>query len=224
MTNTDEQIRDGLARLTSALTPPPDATERVALRIAQRRRTRRAGIAACGLAVIAATGVAVVVMVGDSEVTGTVAVDPAGPGGSLVLTRPDGSTYSFGEITVECVNDEGMPAPGDTGEDILASSAFRMGDSGLLEPFFYMKVDRRELEVGRTYDAALPENAFVVFAADAGTSDGANEVSSNEPGTAGTVRVLQASCEPVPTLQVELDATLGSEVDQEPMHVAGTLN
>lgn len=50
-----------------------------------------------------------------------------------------------------------------------------------------------------------------------------NEVSSSQPGAAATVPVLEASCEPVPTLRVELDTTLGSDVGQGPVDVAGTL-
>jgi len=48
-----------------------------------------------------------------------------------------------------------------------------------------------------------------------GDHDG-NEVSSSQPGAAGTVPVLEVSCEPVPTLRVEFDPTLGSDVDRGP--------
>jgi hypothetical protein len=59
-----------------------------------------------------------------------------------------------------------------------------------------------------------------LLVAEARDRDGgrANEVGSAEPGTAGTVRVLRASCDPTPVLELEVDTTLGSLVHQ------GTLN
>lgn len=227
MTGTDEQIQDGFARLTSALAPPADAPERVARRITQRRRLRRAGVAVCGVVVIAAAGTAVVIGGDGGDGPGTVAADPAGPDGSLVLTRPDGSTYPFGGITVQC-------GPGPTGQNtgtptIVAQSARRMDGSRLLRPWFYFEGKVGDLELGRTYELPMQggsdEVPLVVFVADvAGDGQDGNEVSSSEPGAAGTVRVLRASCEPAPSLEVEIDATLGSEVEQEPFHVAGTLD
>lgn len=228
MTATDQQIRDGLARLTSALAPPPDTTGRVARRISARRHRRRAGLAGCGLAAITVVGAAAVMTGGDD--TGTVAVDPASPDGSLLLTRPDGSTFSFADVAVECGEEE----PGRIA--VLAQSPRHGDDSRLLSPLFYMAVDLRSVELGRTYDLPLPERVsdsdpfvsdsdpFIVFVADAGTSDEGNEVSSSQPGAAGTVRVVRASCDPLPTLHVELDATLGSEVGQGTLHVSGTLD
>ncbi len=220
MPGTDDQIREGFERVTSALTPPPDATERVAQRITQRRRMRRTGVVACGaVAVVAAVGTAALLAGGDG--TGTVADDPA-PGGSVVLTRPDGSTYPFDDVTVEC-------GPGTTGRTtVLASTPRRLDGLRVLAPFLYVEANMRNLELGRTYELPLKgdsdEVPLVVFVADAAVNDqDGNEVSSSEPGAAGTVRVLEASCEPVPTLRVELDTTLGSEVDQGTLDVAGTL-
>ncbi len=67
----------------------------------------------------------------------------------------------------------------------------------------------------------------MLFAADSGiTEDGperANEVSSAEDGAAGEVRVLRASCDPTPVLELEVDATLGSELEgRAPWQVEGS--
>ncbi len=50
----------------------------------------------------------------------------------------------------------------------------------------------------------------------------ANEVSSAEEGAAGSVVVARASCDPVPVLELEVDATLGSEVAQGTLHLSGS--
>ena len=50
----------------------------------------------------------------------------------------------------------------------------------------------------------------------------ANEVSSAEEGAAGSVVVARASCDPVPVLELEVDATLGSEVEQGTLHLSGS--
>lgn len=222
MTGTDEQIRDGFGRLAAALTPPPDATERVAQRIAERRRRRRVGVVGGAVAVIAAIGATVVSGLGDREDTGAVAVDPAEAKGSVVLTRPDGSTHTFDEVTVAC-------RPSATGQQVITAFSPRdMEGRQLLSPWFYFQGDPRDLAAGGTYELPLrgdtDELPLIVFVADIEIDDReGNEVSSAQPGAAGTVRVLEASCDPDPILRVEFDTTLGSEVNQGALDVAGTL-
>ena len=64
---------------------------------------------------------------------------------------------------------------------------------------------------------------MILFMADSEGTGRANEVSSSEAGAAGTVRVLEASCDPVPVLRLEVDMTLGSEVEQNTLDLAGSL-
>jgi hypothetical protein len=53
-------------------------------------------------------------------------------------------------------------------------------------------------------------------------SEGQSEVASSTDSS-GTVRVLHASCDPTPVLELEVDATLGSEVGKESLDLAGSL-
>jgi hypothetical protein len=67
--------------------------------------------------------------------------------------------------------------------------------------------------------------AFVLFAADADSESPGkrgNEVSSAESGAAGTVRVLRASCDPTPVLEIQVEATLGSEVQRGTLDLVGS--
>ena len=66
--------------------------------------------------------------------------------------------------------------------------------------------------------------ALNLFAADpdvAPTEKRANEVSSAEYGSTGTIVVAHASCDPTPVLDLEADVTLGSEVEQGTLDLAG---
>ena len=99
-------------------------------------------------------------------------------------------------------------------------------DEALTEPYFFVAVLVDEAD-GKTYklpldraDGPSDEDPLVVFAAGAG--EDANEVSSAEPGAAGTVRVVRASCDPTPVLKLEVDTTLGSEVEQGTEKLVGT--
>jgi len=49
-----------------------------------------------------------------------------------------------------------------------------------------------------------------------------NEAASSAGGS-GTVRVLRAACEPTPVLELEVDGTLDSEVEKDPLKVSGSL-
>src|SRR5688500_11121198 len=99
---TEEQIKDGYDRLDSSLHPPMDAFDRVEKRMTLRRRRRWAGTAAGAALVAAAVGGYAAVSAGstDDGRNGLVAVEP--PSRSLVMTRPDGSTYEFDDLTISC--------------------------------------------------------------------------------------------------------------------------
>jgi hypothetical protein len=231
-TDHDEQIATAYARLGTALAPPPDVAVRAESLVVVRRRRRR--LARAGMAGVLAAGVVGgVVLLGSGDVPGgdTVATDQPGPEGSFVVTRTDGSTFTVEDLTVSCDRTpNGDPAePG----RIYLYSPFEPDASGekLARPFLYVDavVDR---VVGRTFDlpfdsasGSSEDRAFVLFVADAGSGPGTgrpNEVSSSEPGAAGTVQVTRASCDPTPVLELEADATLGSEVQQGTFTVVGS--
>lgn len=231
----EQQIQDGFDRLQGALAPPVDAAERVQRRVRARRRHRRTALVGAGALVVAgAAGGAVVLGSGDDGTDRVVASDPGTQqGGSFTLTRADGSTIVVDDLTVSCDQ-----APGPIGEPaepghLYLSSPFLLDESEerLEQPFLYLDLDTRRTD-GR--DLTLPvesrsgsseDRALLLFAADAdGSGDGpdrANEVSSAEPGAGGTVRVLRASCDPVPVLELEVDAALGSEVQQGAWRIEG---
>jgi hypothetical protein len=97
------------------------------------------------------------------------------------------------------------------------------------QPFVYFEGRIDELQGDRPF--TLPVDGpgdsdsypFVLFAADTEGSPEGNEVSSATGGAAGTVRVLRAACEPTAVLELEVDATLGSEEGRQSLDLAGTV-
>jgi hypothetical protein len=228
-TEKDEQIGTAYERLEGALAPPPDHAERVQRRIDVRRRGRR--VARTGLAAVVVVGVVGGVAYARSgdDPSGTVAVDqPSGPESTLVLTRSDGSTYAFPDVTVSCDPPADSDGPA-TGRIYALSPRHIEGDSPT-EPFIYFEGIVKKIEDDQTFtfpnewtmdSAHFP---MVLFMADPeGSAKRGNEVASSAGGESGTVRVLEASCAPVPTLRLEVDMTLGSEVGQQPLDIAGSL-
>lgn len=220
---TEEQIRDGYERLDSALRPPQDAFHRVEKRIGARRRTRRIGVAAGTAVAVAAVGTYAAASMGGSDDgrKGVVAVDP--PPYSLVMTRPDGSTFEFKDLTISC--DPPAPpgaegGPGDLSRVYLSSPM--LGDGDRLEaPFVYIEADVAKLQQPRmftlpieTADGSTDSLPLTVFIADTEGAPDGNEVVSSF-GSTGTVRVTRASCDPTPVLELEVDATLASEEQGE---------
>jgi hypothetical protein len=221
----DQQLLDAYARLGTALAPPPDVAVRVEREVGARRRRRLTAIAgAAALVVAGAAGAAVVLGSGDDQDGDTVAVDQPGPQGSFVLTRDDGSTVEFHDFTLSCdTTPSGAPAePG----RIYLWSPFHVDDSGerLLEPYVYFEAVADRVD-GKTYtlpvDEVVGDSGYPVallFAAE-GDTDGAqrpNEVSSAGGDATGTMKVLHASCGPTPSLELEVDTTLGSELSHRP--------
>lgn len=246
MSTTDDDIHVAYGCFGDALAPPTDLAERVGRRIAVRRRRRRTALTGTGLAVVAVvTGIALS-HGGDED--RSAAADPRGsydPTSTLVLTRADGSTYTFDEVSVTC---EPADSPGG-GRVAELTSPFRLDgpeDSAtrLLVPFLQVRVPVDGLPVGEPVDlrstsrasrAALdPESpsdlsdlrtpGLVLFMADSVGGRDSNEVASSQPGTDGSLTVLEASCEPVPVLRFRVEAALGSEVDQGPLGLAGEVD
>jgi hypothetical protein len=240
MSRTDEDLRDAYERLGVALTPPADAAERIGHRVAQRRRRRHATlVGAAAVVALGAAGTAALTLGSGGDGTDpTIAVDqpsdPPGPASTLVLTRPDGSTFDFGEVSISCEWPSGAQGPAE--DRIWLTSPIRpegedLAEDGVLEPFVYFEGAVDRLQGDRTFDLPVDRgnsdsNPFVLFMADpavGAAADRDNEVSSVEPGAAGTVRVVRAACEPTPVLELEVDATLGSEVGQGTLAIAGTV-
>ncbi|WP_243060146.1 hypothetical protein [Nocardioides sp. SR21] len=236
---TEQQIRDGYERLGGALLPPLDTSERVARRVTVRRRRRRAGVVgAATLVVVAGVGSAVVVSGGDDPVGTGIAVDPpSGPVSTLVMTRPDGSTVAFPDVTVSCdppVANGDQPIDSPTPDRIWAYSPIEFtgsiedDDAMVSQPFVMIQGILSELGEERVFtypiegpEGASPEPINVFIADTEGAPDG-NELSSSV-GDTGTVRVLEASCDPVPVLRLEVGGTLGSEEGKQSVELAGSL-
>jgi hypothetical protein len=234
-TMTEQQIKDGFDQLAGALAPPPDAPDRVDRLVRVRRRRRRTGIAgAVALGVAAVAGYVAVGMGGDNGTDTPVAVDaPSG----LTMTRADGSTYTFSDVTVSC------DPPVANGEALERGRADRIwayspiafneegGEESLDAPFVLLEgvvsklQQEPELEVPFDAPQDTGRGALVLFAADTEggkPGDPGNEVASSAGGS-GTIRVLEATCDPVPVLRIEVDATLGSEEGKESLEFAGRL-
>lgn len=232
---TEQQIEDGYARLGEALAPPVDVAARVQHRVGVRRRRRRAGVVAGTLAAVVAAGGGVVAATsGDDGPGDTVAVDePQGPVSTLVMTRPDGSTYTFPDVTVSC--DPPRTAGGDpigtTGRIWMYSpmeiTGSEQGDDAMvLHPFVYFEGVLAKLRQDRTFEMPVwgPGDSdsypITLFVADTEGGPDGNEVASSAGGS-GTVRVLEASCDPTPVLRLEVDATLASEEEKQDLQIAG---
>jgi hypothetical protein len=207
---TDQQIEDAYLRLGTSMTPPPDVAERVERRVVVRRRRRRTALA--GMTCLLVAGSAVLLGGGSDPDAGTIATDqPSGPEGSFVVTRPDGSSYTVDDLTLSCDTTA-------TGEPAQSGRIYLYSPSAPVLQF--------EAAVARAdgHDFTLPfdtrsgssaTRALTLFTMDPETASGADrpdELSSAEPGAAGTVRVLRAACAPEPALELQVDATLGNEL------------
>ena len=216
---TEEQIKDGYERLDTDVHVPMDAFDRVEKRMRARRRGRRIGTAAGTAVVVAAVGGYVAVSMGGSDDgrDGVVAVEP--PPYSLVMTRPDGSTYEFEDLTISCDPpgvESGGPGSGDRSRVYLSSPILTEGER-LTQPFVLVEAVVDEVAKPRTFtlpiesaDGSSESLPLTVFIADTEGAPDGNEVVSSGTST-GTLRVTVASCDPEPVLQLEVDATLASE-------------
>ena len=219
---TEDQIRHGYERLDSALRAPQDALDRVEKRMGARHRRRRIGVAAGTAVVVAAVGGYTAVSMGGSDDgrdgrEDVVAVDP--PPDPLVMTRPDGSTFEFTDLTISC--DPPGAAGGGSGSGDLSrvylSSPMLIDGERLTQPFVLIEAAVEKLGRPRTFslpidsaDGSSERLPLTVFIADTEGAPDGNEVVSSSPST-GTLRVTRASCDPTPVLQLEVDVTLASE-------------
>lgn len=241
MNDQDHDLQLAYARLGSALDPPRDTEARIGRRIAVRRRRRRAALAgAAALAVVGGTGAAVALGGAGGPGDTPVATDtgPASPTSTLALTRPDGSTYAFDDVTVSCdppTTTAGDPMGQGRGRVWLTSpievtGSEDGGDLAVQRPFVYVEVRVDAFDGPRTLtlpvdgpggSESYPATFFVADPESGAGGAEANEVSSAVGGD-GTIRVLRASCDPTPVLEVEVDARLGSEVDGPDLRLTGS--
>jgi hypothetical protein len=151
--------------------------------------------------------------------------DKPKPGDGLTFTRSGGSTYEIHDAKVACGSDQ-------ENEDVTvvrlsAPANPEHRGSRLLEPFlvvtaapgaqgvYELPLDGGDLSAGETPPVA-------VFGVD---SEDRNELSGSVEVATGTVRILEATCDPSPKLSVTMRATLGSEYGDMPtMHVVGGLS
>lgn len=237
----DQQINDGYDRLETALAAPLDADQRVAERLRVRRRNRRIGVATATTVVVTGlAGTTLLLSGGDDPDGSMVATDPP-PGSTLVMTRPDGSTYAFPDVTVSCDPptvvgggqlEEAAPDTIWAYSPILLDGPLEGEKEPLLEqPFVMIEGTVSKLQDGRVLEMPIdgPGNSdtypMVLFIADTEGGkprDPGNEVASSAGGT-GTVRVLEASCDPTPVLRLEVDAVLGSEEEKQDLTLTGEL-
>jgi hypothetical protein len=219
----EHEIETAYARLGTALAPPVDSAQRVERRVADRRRRRRTTVAGGTLLAVAAVGgVTFAALSGDDGSGQQVAVDP--PSG-LTMTREDGTTYAFQDVDVTCEAPAGEDLDPGGAQRIWAVSPRLIEGDRPTQPFVYFQGIVSKIEGDQTFtfptDWNMRSDRFplVLFAMD---TDG-NEVASSAGGESGTVRVVEAACDPVPVLRLEVDMTLGSEEGMKPLRVTGSL-
>ena len=226
---TEQQIRDGYERLDSALAAPTDAADRVAGRVRVRRRRRRAALAGRPRSPWwrspAAPWLSPVATTAATPWRSTSRPVPGArwslPTGRVDVLLPD--------VTVTCTPPEltgGDPLGTGTGRIWMYSPFHLTGTDGdtarVTEPFPLRRGDRRQDRGDRTFtwpndwSMDTADVPLTLFVADTEGRPRGNEVSTNEADARGTVRVVEASCDPVPVLRLEVETTLGSEVGRPP--------
>lgn len=214
----EPEILEAYRTLSAPVSAPPDVLERVERRITRRRRARHGVVAVAALAAVG--GVGVTVLGGnDGDGTDRVANDPGGSETStLTYTNTDGSTYTFAaeDIEVTC------PAPGPDGRQHLVLSRPTQA-----LPVLYVDVQVDEVTPGQVFDLPYDvdggsEKLPMIFFFTTDGGDDSNELGSNMAGSTGTVTLHEATCGPTPSLWIEIDAVLGSEVEQPALAIEGS--
>jgi hypothetical protein len=229
----EQDILEAYRDLSTPPSPPTDVLDRVHSRIG-RRRTARRGVA--GIAAVAAIGGAGVVILGGSDRTSEsdlVATDP-GATSTITFTHVAGGTYTFAaaDLGILCTTrDSGGETLILTRADLVDDlRAEREPSQGVLAaaPLLYVELLVDQVEPGQEFQLPYESTSgdsgdrlMTFFVASEEGGPRANEVSSAEPGAAGVVTVHEATCGPTPSLWIEIDATLGSEVEQPPLAIKG---
>lgn len=212
----EPEILEAYRDLSSPTSPPDDLLARVDRRIRRRRATRRglAGVAALAVA----GGIGVVTLGGGDDGGESLVADQGGTDTStLTYTDVDGSTYTFdaADLEIAC----STPEPGAPQRLILSR-----GDEA--QPVLYADFVVDKVEPGEVFQMPVdgPGGSdtypMLLFFTN-GTDDGANELTSAMMDATGTITVHEAACGPTPSLWFEVDATLGSEVEQPALAIKG---
>jgi hypothetical protein len=223
----DDTVKDpGLMQLY-ALLGSDDAmitplVGQVDARMRWRRQRRRRAVLVSAVAVLGAVG-AVAAGVNDRDGSEP-AMSARDNVNTLTITQADGSTHTFDGLTVECTSDSGTDD-----QTLQVVSHPRLSGGEPVEPFLFLEVHSAEIGAGEQV-FRLPVTGrnqarpFTLYVGTEPAQDGENnEVSSAEPGASGTVAISNLACGLAPTIDLVVDATLGSEVSQQPIKIEGAL-
>jgi hypothetical protein len=229
----DQDILEAYRGLSTPESPPADLLDRVHGRIGRRRTVRRV---VAGLAAVAVSGGTSAVLLGGSDGTTAndlVATDPEASS-TLTFTHVDGGTHTFAaaDLGLFCSAPDSGPerlfltradlvddlrAGREPGEEVLAAA-----------PLLYVELLVGQITPGQEFrlpyessSGDTDDRLMTLFVASEEGGPRANEVSSAEPGAAGVVTVREATCGPTPTLSIEIDGKLGSEVEQQALAIEG---
>jgi hypothetical protein len=227
-TDHDDEIRAAYERLTNSLDAPRSVPWDVERRV-RHRRVRRVGAAIAFVLVAGAAGA--VATLGGGDRPSEVAVDepPTGPTSTLTFERPDGTSYTFEDLSVTCDPTEARAVG--AAPRVWALSPIELDGDTPAMPFVWIEARLDMLTDGQVLTLPLDDRnadrALTLFFVDTeGTGpadDPFNELSSGQPDASGTVQVLRATCDPTPTLELKVDAVLGSEVEQSALPLRGEL-
>jgi hypothetical protein len=176
------------------------------------RRRRIVGAAAAAVAAV----VAIAIPVGLSQNDSTdEPIDRPERSDSLTFTRANGTAFTIEGAEVRCGRSTESDAPL---QAVFVEGSAQEFDPGRepTEPLFLLEAFPRDVAGGDTitlphsYEYNDPSGA-VLFVYDAETG---NELSSSAEGASGTIVFERASCDPSPSVDVTIDATLGSEFFQ----------
>lgn len=224
----EAEILGAYRALGGPVSPPDDMFSRVERGIRRRRRGRRA---VAGVAALAIAGTVGVSLLGGSDTDRDLVADGGGSDiSTLTATLSDGSTQTFDatDIAVAC-NKDGTRlwlARNAMAESFLTARGPE--ETAFEAPVLIVELVVADVRPGQVfelpYDSASGDTddraLTFFFTADEGR-DRDNELSSAEPGSAGTVTVRDLGCGPTPFLDLIVDATLGSEVEQPALAIKG---
>ena len=230
----EPEILEAYSRLSAPISAPDDVLATVDRRI-RRRRTARRGVAAVATLAVAG-GIGFATLGGSDGGATNVAEDAGGDYSSLTYTDTDGSTHTFDakDIGIACTTQDrsgdqvevltltnntmvGATAPGEGDPDVPFT-----GDAVLHVELLLSKV-----RPGQVFDlpydsrSGSSETRAMTFFFTNGIVEGSNELNSGEAGSSGTVTLHEATCGPSPSLWIEIDGVLGSEVEQPAMAIVG---
>jgi len=225
---TEPEILEAYRDLSNPTSPPADLLTSVDRRIRRRRTTRRT---VAGVAALAVAGGIGVVALGGDDGDATQVADGGNPDiSTLVATLSDGSTQTWAadDISVGCDPDGTRLwlAHNSVVESFMDAKG--QEESDVVLPVLLVELVVADVRPGQVFDlpydsrsGSTEDRAMTFFfTADEGR-DRDNELSSAESGSSGTVTVRDFGCGTTPHLDLAVDATLGSEVNQPALAIQG---